>query len=393
MVSVLASNFYAQIALVGACQGFTLAAVVYSIRREPRIANLLLTALLCVVSTRSLLWYFLHEGFFMHFREVYALLMLGVAAGPLLYLYVKALTQARFRFQKQHFALFIPVLLMVVLALVPQLRRAGGFAIEQWYVRQQPIMYGLGLFLPMAASSIILLFSMLAGHQLHQHKAVILQNFSNLENKSLHWLWWVIALFVFSGFSELILQLLDIFFQYEWLEHSRISLIAATISMFVVAIMGLKQPVIFQEKTAAKPSISEEGSPPSQDQEPKVSYHKNGLQSEQLKVYWQKLQVYMREQQPFLQPDLNLKALASMLNMSANHLSEVINSQSGQHFFDFVNAYRIAYAKAILERQNYRSLLEVALDAGFSSQAAFSTRFKKNTGHTPSQFARLSKNK
>ena len=131
MISPLTSNVYAQIALVGACQGFTLAAVVYSIRREPRIANLLLTALLCMVSTRSLLWYCLHEGFFMRFREIYVLLMVGVAAGPLLYLYVKALTQEHFRLQKQHYSLFAPVLLMVMVALAPQFRGSGSMAIEQ----------------------------------------------------------------------------------------------------------------------------------------------------------------------------------------------------------------------------------------------------------------------
>ncbi len=67
----------------------------------------------------------------------------------------------------------------------------------------------------------------------------------------------------------------------------------------------------------------------------------------------------------------------------------LINHELGVRFFDFVNAYRIERAQALLETPAARSnLMGVMFDAGFNSKSSFNTAFKKHAGVTPSQYRR-----
>jgi len=80
--------------------------------------------------------------------------------------------------------------------------------------------------------------------------------------------------------------------------------------------------------------------------------------------------------------------LAKSLNISANNLSQVINSQKKKNFFDFVNTYRI---EAIIEKlknsENKKyTLLSLAYEVGFNSKSTFNASFKKLMGKTPSDY-------
>jgi AraC-like DNA-binding protein len=99
---------------------------------------------------------------------------------------------------------------------------------------------------------------------------------------------------------------------------------------------------------------------------------------------------FMTREEPYLDPDLSLETLAVKLRMSPRALSLMINHQLGVHFFDFVNAYRVEHAQALLRTPQARSnLTGVMLDAGFSSKPSFNTAFKKHAGATPSEYRRL----
>lgn len=100
------------------------------------------------------------------------------------------------------------------------------------------------------------------------------------------------------------------------------------------------------------------------------------------------LQQYMLSQKPYLEPNLNLQQLAKAVNLAPRYLSQLINQQLKQNFFEFINTYRIEEAKALLGNPaNQRNRInEVMFDVGFSSKSTFNHVFKKVTGVTPSQF-------
>lgn len=121
-----------------------------------------------------------------------------------------------------------------------------------------------------------------------------------------------------------------------------------------------------------------------------LKYAKSGLTSEQLLKYKQRLDQIMRSQQAYLQSDLTLPRLAMAVDCSVNHLSQVINSGFGISFFDYLNRYRIEYARELLATLDGQSnaILNIAFTVGFNSNSAFYAAFKKYVGKTPAQYRR-----
>ncbi len=99
----------------------------------------------------------------------------------------------------------------------------------------------------------------------------------------------------------------------------------------------------------------------------------------------------MRSQQVFLRSDLTLPKLAKTVGCSVNHLSQVINSGFEMSFFDYLNRYRIDYAKELLSTSDFQSgaILNIAFTVGFNSNSAFYAAFKKRVGKTPAQYRRF----
>ena len=96
----------------------------------------------------------------------------------------------------------------------------------------------------------------------------------------------------------------------------------------------------------------------------------------------------MEEEEPYLDSSLSMHELAGQLNMKVKDLSLLINHTLNQHFFDFINHYRISRAMELLRDPKNKQLtvLEVLYEVGFNSKSSFNTLFKKQTGLTPTQF-------
>ncbi len=100
------------------------------------------------------------------------------------------------------------------------------------------------------------------------------------------------------------------------------------------------------------------------------------------------LKDFMKEEEPYLNPSLSIRNLADQLKIPMRDLSVLINQDLKQHFFDFINEYRIEKAKNILKdsSKNKLTILETLYEVGFNSKSSFNTAFKKHTGKTPTQF-------
>jgi AraC-like DNA-binding protein len=100
------------------------------------------------------------------------------------------------------------------------------------------------------------------------------------------------------------------------------------------------------------------------------------------------LKRYMTEKEPFLDPSLTIQELSNQINIQVRDLSILINHHMDQHFFDFVNEYRIQKAMNILKDQSKSQLtvLEILYEVGFNSKSSFNTSFKKYTSLTPTAY-------
>ncbi|WP_214227709.1 AraC family transcriptional regulator [Pedobacter sp. B4-66] len=101
-----------------------------------------------------------------------------------------------------------------------------------------------------------------------------------------------------------------------------------------------------------------------------------------------KLQQYMVEEKPFLNPSLTIQDVAKGIKVPVRDLSLLINHKLEQHFYDFVNAYRIERAMDILKdvTKSKVTVLEILYEVGFNSKSSFNTAFKKHTGNTPTSY-------
>ncbi|MEM1173815.1 MAG: helix-turn-helix domain-containing protein [Pseudomonadota bacterium] len=96
----------------------------------------------------------------------------------------------------------------------------------------------------------------------------------------------------------------------------------------------------------------------------------------------------MREDRIYRDESLSLPAVAALLNISPQQLSELINTQHKMGFPRFVRGFRIDEACQLLKDDPQATILSISLDTGFQSQSSFYTAFREITGTSPGQFRR-----
>ncbi|MEN0004726.1 MAG: helix-turn-helix domain-containing protein [Bacteroidota bacterium] len=121
---------------------------------------------------------------------------------------------------------------------------------------------------------------------------------------------------------------------------------------------------------------------------PKRKYKKALFSKEEIQRHKTQLEQLMNEQGPYFDPELTLRSLAQMLDLPANHLSQLLNEGFQQNFSAFVNTYRLEAFKAKAADPKFRHLtiLALAYESGFNSKTVFNTFFKKKMGQTPKAY-------
>ena len=155
-----------------------------------------------------------------------------------------------------------------------------------------------------------------------------------------------------------------------------------TLIAFVVSFYGFKQPAIFNEKFRAysfNESLQESQAGP---------YSRSSLSKKDMEVISKKLIETFRVKKPYINSDLTLQDVATMINVPRHHLTQVLNTRLRKNFYLFVNEFRVEEVKKRMKDKKYQhySILAIAFDSGFSSKSAFNHIFKNTTGMTPSDY-------
>jgi AraC-like DNA-binding protein len=152
--------------------------------------------------------------------------------------------------------------------------------------------------------------------------------------------------------------------------------------------MGLRQPEVFRYQTSEF-AVPVRPAAAIAVEEPAASrYERSGLSENEAKDLERSLRSLMDTKAPWKDSELTLPQLAGQLGTTPHKLSEVLNSQVGQTFYDFVNGYRVREVQRRIQAGEARQLkmLALAMDAGFASKSTFNEVFKKHTSKTPSDF-------
>jgi AraC-like DNA-binding protein len=102
-----------------------------------------------------------------------------------------------------------------------------------------------------------------------------------------------------------------------------------------------------------------------------------------------RLEAVMRDDRPWLDPELTVAQFAARVGLPEPVLRRVINHRLGHgHFRNYLNGYRIEEAKRRLRdpAASRDKILTIALESGFSSLASFNRVFRQAVQQTPSEF-------
>ncbi|MGH7493668.1 MAG: helix-turn-helix domain-containing protein [bacterium] len=383
------------IALVlGAAQGLFLAAFLLGHKKQNRRANRILAWFL-ILSTVTIAAPELVRNYYAVLPHlVGATFTIPSLLGPVLFFYVKCLiagvqsslydghVQSRLRVRKMALIHFLPFLTFTAY-LIPFYLQSGNTKIAFFKnATAQGLPLDFMLIWGLQCLHVIAYFGATV-RLIQQHSQRLKNSFSYVEKINLRWLrnliignaglWFLyLGAFILYVFRIEIdpWGVLDYAFGY-----------AMSVLVYGIGYVALRQPEVFSgaKLEPANPQNSRK-------------YERSGLSPEKAEAYARELKNYMVKHQPFKNPELTLQELAAKLSLPPNHLSQIINDNLGQNFFDFINSYRVKAAQqALLDPAGeHLTILAIAYEAGFNSKSAFNAAFKKHAGMSPSQFKKTS---
>ena len=273
--------------------------------------------------------------------------------------------------------LFLPGLLEIGLRI--------GLAINPELLGEAQDSYHLFIFLTNYVSipfNLFVLYRMVV--VLNLHKRRLPQLFSNLEDKRLNWLRWLVLVHLAFNVIWLVDDTTALLANENQLSEfiADISLFATLVTVCWIVSMGMRQRPIFLPEP-----LRESVSPPEAIAEP-TSESTQQTPDPIDQTRFQELVAYVEKEAPYRNPDLSLKQLADALSIRDKELSRLINQQTGNNFYHFINSYRVeAFKMQVAEgRLRQLSTMGLAQEVGFRSKSTFYTAFKKIEGSTPSEY-------
>lgn len=157
--------------------------------------------------------------------------------------------------------------------------------------------------------------------------------------------------------------------------------IALTLFIYIFSFIGFKQGRLMLLPGGDSNDVAEES-------DNKIRYQKSGLKTEEAEGYKNDLFQFMKEEKPWLDPNLTITNVSEKLNIPKHYITQILNDQLNKNFYNFVNEYRIEEAMKMLKQKRYNhfTIVAIANECGFNSKSSFNTFFKKYTGSTPSAY-------
>jgi AraC-like DNA-binding protein len=365
-------------------------------------AHLLMATFLCSLSTGNRLSHKLlaayllvvvidlSEIIFSDFYQAYPDLdmlryNISLFMGPTLYLYVKTAIYDDFTLKVKHLVHTIPYAI-ACLVMIPNFFSVDNASKQLWYdnftdVPELTFIHFM--------TSIQLGFYLLVIYKhLIRYRKIVVENYSDADRLNKRWLTQLIYLFTMSyiiGLGRMYFRFSD-FYEYERLMLT-ILITSVLLSICWILWQALHKPNLFTGVSSTIDVIDEQVASKENSGDPTISV----IETEKYDAIVLRLRDYMQQSKPFLDPSLSVESLAERINLPSSELSLTINRIIGQHFFDFVNLYRINLAAEMLiaNEQQPKTVLEILYEVGFNSKSSFNTAFKKHLLMTPSQYRKL----
>lgn len=218
---------------------------------------------------------------------------------------------------------------------------------------------------------------------LQDHERQIENQFSNIQEHSLHalnWLLWVLA----------IKWLMSILRTLHCMYIGPIGGMGINLFMTIEILFTLRALFALSRLKPSKETelLSADSDAFSANKDTSEKYTNSPLDEGIRRRIKTKLREVMEKEKLYTQASLSLKQLSAHLRESPHYLSQVINQDLETNFYEWVNSYRVKAAKQALLSCPDKTIIAIAEDAGFNSKSTFNTAFRQHTQMTPSEYRR-----
>lgn len=370
-------------AAVGAVQGFLLAGVLAA-HKTQHTANRLLATLMAAFAIYLTATVYYAAGLVATYPQFYGITYpLPWVFGPLVYLYALTSSDSSRRLRWIDALHFLPALVVVVAA-IPIYVSSGAAKIalhQQVQAGHTPLQ--LAILNPFKYVSGIS-YSIATVVYLRRHARRVENSYSNTARVNLSWLRWLSSAAAAIWLLAAAMWVARLGPIAIWRYSESVISLAIALLVYAIGYMALRQPEIYRYDSLGEPEPRISAPPATAD----PRYERSGLGDAESAKLKNDLLALMTRENPYRDPELTLPQLAEQLDTTPHKLSEVLNRELGETFYDFVNGYRVAEIRHRLvdSKSAHLNVLTLAMDAGFASKSTFNQAFKKLTGQTPSSY-------
>ncbi|WPO90749.1 helix-turn-helix domain-containing protein [Chryseobacterium sp. HR92] len=336
-------------------------------KRKKIMADYVLAAWFLIIGLHLILFILFFSGNYLKFPYFLGYeVIFPFIHGPMLYLYVLCVT-GKNPGVKIWLLHGIPVLMIcLLLSQLLMLSPWDRLAAYQSGNNRYKLLSRILKYLMILSGIIYVSLSLLA---VRRYTKGISNQYSNTEKINLNWLYYLIAGIALIWIAVIIRNDILIF--------SLVVLFIVVAAYFGISRVGILDIPVITNIPDEKETDNEV-----------VKYQKNSPGDEIIQSIYKKLVYKMVQEKLYKDPELNLNAVARLLDVHPNLLSQVINSMEHKNFYDYINRQRIEEFKRTVvlpENQKY-TILSLAFDCGFNSKTSFNRNFKNYMNCSPTEF-------
>ncbi|WP_271784307.1 helix-turn-helix domain-containing protein [Aquimarina algiphila] len=369
-------NYLSSITLIIIFISFFFAFFLFTVKTTNKLSNVFIGCFLIAIATEISVFFY---EFYIDTHPVIDVLRDNISflQSPFLFLYVLSMLYADFKLQYKHLLHSIPFVLITILFFPNLLDHQtivsylGGETYEKGIfitaIHIQFLIYIIAIFII-----------------LYKAKKIFLENYSQANTDIYKWLFQLnilISIVLGFGIFKNVFRAFSTDIQSLHVTKIIITLLLLGFICWII-LKGLYNPKIFRGIDSNLKSVNN-----------LITINEssstiNKIIDESIQKQINLLKTYMLEKHPYLNPTLTIQNLAEQIHIPSRELSVLINHHLNQHFFDFINEYRIHHAMNILKDPSKKQLtiLEILYEVGFNSKSSFNTAFKKYANVTPTEY-------
>ena len=302
-------------------------------------------------------------------------LAVDLAIQPLVYLSICASVNPHYRLRQKELLHFIPMLLFLVHAIIVYGKVQSTPVMSEKDLIAEALHFNdvksVEDFLSVLSAWI---YGALSYVLIRNYRKWLNNNIGDMTYPTYTWLRNVLLLFGFLMLTLSINLILDSFgFGLYNFYHWQLFYLIIAVIIYYIGIQGY-----YSQQPAPVTAVKNESVAPAN-----ISYEAGSIN-----LVKEKILDALEKKKLYRDPEISLMKLSEAIDISPGIASYVINTIIGKNFRNLINDYRIAEVKAKLSDPNFRhlSILGIALDCGFNSEASFYRVFKKATGMSPKEF-------